>query len=260
MAMKLFNSDINIIGGIPDFSLIEVTLSQLAKGKGIIDLKELLVTNNAFDFRTESTRMRFLYAMQRNILVFANDQHKQLIEALYGAPGLELLKRRALFWQLLVGNVLFRSICKDVYAKVYFSGRTTLATAEVFAYLKDLQNSSEQLRDFSDSTLKIIASKYLTILKKLGMIEGAAKKRLLNIRLAESEILFFVYFCFSVDSSTRDVLKNPYREFFFLEKAELVQALKNIKFMRFIDLTSTGEVLNVHLKLSPQELVDAISH
>lgn len=258
--MELINSDINIIGGIPDFNLIEVTLSQLAIGKGIVDLKELLVTNNAFDFRTESTRKRFMFAMQRNILVFANNKHKQLIEALFGASGLESLKRRAVFWQLLVGNDLFRAISKDVYAKVYFSGRTTIASSEVYAYLKDLQNSSEKLRAFSDSTLQIIASKYLTILKKLGMVDGLAKKRILNIRLSENEVLFFLYFCLSIDTSTRDVLKNTYREFFFLEKTELAQALKNIKFMPFIDLTSTGEALNVQLKLSPQELVDAISH
>ena len=140
--MELINSDINIIGGIPDFSLIEVTLSQFAKGNGIVDLKELLVTNNAFDFRTESTRSRFLYAMQRNILVFANDKHKQLIAALFAAPGLESLKQRAVFWQLLAGNDLFRAISKDVYAKVYFSGRITLASSEVYAYLKDLQSST----------------------------------------------------------------------------------------------------------------------
>ena len=92
------------------------------------------------------------------------------------------------------------------------------------------------------------------------MVTGVAKKKILNIRLSEHELLFFVYLILSVDNSTRDVLKNPYREFFFLEKSELVQALKNIKYMPFIDITSTGETLNVNLKMSPKELVDAISH
>jgi len=256
--MKQINSDINIIGGIPDFSLIEATLNQFAKGKGLVDLKELLVTNNAFDFRTESTRKRFLFAMQRNILVFANDQHKLLIEAVFGSTGLESLKRRVIFWQLLAGNCLFHAISNDVYAKIYFSGRTTLASSEVYAYLKDRQTSFEQLKAFSDSTLKIIASKYLTILKKLGLVEGLTKKKILNVRLSENEVLFFAYFCLSVDGSTADLFKNAYREFFFLEKTELVQALKNIKFIPFIDLASTGEALNVHLKLSPQEMVDAL--
>ena len=148
--MELINSDINIIGGIPDFSLIEATLVQFAKGKGRVDLNELLVTNNAFDFRTESTRKRFLYAILRNILVFANDQHKQLIESLFGSPGLDSLKHRVVFWQLLVGNSLFKAISKDVYAKIYFSGRTMLASSEVYAYLAEARTA--YLSDTSAST------------------------------------------------------------------------------------------------------------
>ncbi len=258
--MQAYNSDINIIGSIPDFSLLEVALAQFAKGKGRLDLKELVVTNNAFDFRTESTRTRFLSAVQRSVLAFANEQHKQLIVSLFNAPGLEGLKRWTLFLQLLAGNELFRLISKEVYAKVYYSGRTTITGDEIFAYLKALQSNSVSLNKFSDSTLQKIASKYLTILKKLGMLEGGVKKRILNIRLSENEILFFVYFILSVDDTNRDLLKSPYREFFFLEKNELIHSLKNIKYMQSLDITFTGEALNVHLKLSPQELIDVISY
>lgn len=258
--METINSDINIIGGIPDFNLIEVAMAHFAKGKDLLDLKELLVTNNAFDFRTESARSRFLYAVSGSILVFANNKHKVLIKNLFSTPRHDDLKRKSVFWQLLVGNELFRMISQQVYAKAYFSGRATLAGKEIFAYLKELQSIFPKLKAFSDSTLDTIASKYLTILKKLGMVEGVAKKRLLNVRLTENEILFFTYFILSVDDATTDILKSPYQEFFFMEKPELVQALKNIKFMPFLDITSTGEALNVNLKLSPQELMDAISH
>ena len=92
------------------------------------------------------------------------------------------------------------------------------------------------------------------------MLEGGVKKRILNIRLSENEILFFVYFILSVDDTNRDLLKSPYREFFFLEKNELIHSLKNIKYMQSLDITFTGEALNVHLKLSPQELIDVISY
>jgi len=258
--MEKINSQINIIGGIPDFNLIEVALEQFAKGKGKLDLKELLVTNNAFDFRTEAARTRFMTAVNGSILLFANDKHKELIESLFRSKGHETLKRKAVFWQLLAGNELFQLISKNVYAKAYFSGRATLAGPEIFAFLKELQNDSPQLKAFSDSTIDRIASKYLTILKKMDMAEGSFKKRLLNVRLTENEILFFTYFILSVDDTTTDILKSPYQEFFFMEKPELVQALKNIKFMPFIDITSTGEAMNVNLKLSPQELMDAISH
>lgn len=257
--MEQINSDINIIGGIPDFGLIEAVLTQLATGKGDDALREMLVTSNTFDFRTESSRMRFLRAVKRSIAVYTTDNQKQLVECLFRANGLDNLKRRVVFWQLLAGNDLFRLICSDVYAKIYFSGRTTIVVEDIFAYLKDMQNCSEELKGFSDVTLRTIASKYLTILKKFGLLEGRIKKKIVTVRLTQNEILFFIYFVFSMNISTHDVLRSPYRDFFFLEKRELTQALKNIKYMPFIDISSTGDVLAVQLKLSPQELIDALS-
>jgi hypothetical protein len=62
--MEKINSDINIIGGIPNFNLIGAALEHFAKGEGQLDLKELIVINNAFDFRTESARKGFLAAVR----------------------------------------------------------------------------------------------------------------------------------------------------------------------------------------------------
>ena len=62
--METINSDINIIGGIPDFGLIEASLKHFTNGKDQLELSELVVTNNAFDFRTESARKRFLAAVR----------------------------------------------------------------------------------------------------------------------------------------------------------------------------------------------------
>ena len=62
--METINSDINIISGIPDFGLIEASLKHFTNGKDQLVLSELVVTNNAFDFRTESARKRFLAAVR----------------------------------------------------------------------------------------------------------------------------------------------------------------------------------------------------
>ena len=96
-AIKLdsINSSINIIGSIPDFSLIEAALELFAKGKGKLDLKELIVTNNAFDFRTEGSRIRFKNGVLGSIIVFANDTHKSLIENLFLTPGHGSIDRKS---------------------------------------------------------------------------------------------------------------------------------------------------------------------
>ncbi len=67
------------------------------------------------------------------------------------------------------------------------------------------------------------------------MVEGTVKKQLLTIRLSEDELLFFLYVIFSVDDSTTDILKSPYREFLFLEREELIRSLKNYSGPRILD-------------------------
>ena len=42
--METINSDINIIGGIPDFGLIEAALEYFTNGKDQLELNELVVT------------------------------------------------------------------------------------------------------------------------------------------------------------------------------------------------------------------------
>lgn len=53
-----YNTDINIIGSIPDYHLIYTALPLLLDNPK--ELENILVTNNEFDFRTEKSRKRFL--------------------------------------------------------------------------------------------------------------------------------------------------------------------------------------------------------
>ena len=53
-----YNTDINIIGSIPGYHLINRDLPLLINDTD--NLKKLLVTDNEFGFRTEKSRKRFL--------------------------------------------------------------------------------------------------------------------------------------------------------------------------------------------------------
>ena len=53
-----YNTDINIIGSIPDYHLIYKALPLLLSDPK--ELENILVINNEFDFRTEKSRKRFL--------------------------------------------------------------------------------------------------------------------------------------------------------------------------------------------------------
>jgi hypothetical protein len=51
-----YNTDINIIGSIPDYHLIYKALPMLLNNQS--ELEDILVNNNEFDFRTEKYCIR----------------------------------------------------------------------------------------------------------------------------------------------------------------------------------------------------------
>lgn len=64
-----------------------------------------------------------------------------------------------------LNNELLAYLNEKVYFPVLFSGRTIITAEEVSACLKELKQTEEGLKEWSDSTIDITASKYLTLLK-----------------------------------------------------------------------------------------------
>ena len=156
--MNTYNSDINIIGGIPDFQLIFKAIELYASGKDAMD--DAVVKRNEFNFRTEKARKRFLAAVNSTFLNFSNKEHENFIKTLFSHNISLETKQLILFWQFAFSNRLFLEISRDVFVKSYFSGRVTFAKEDVIAYIKELMvNDSELKEKFSDKTIDTIASK-----------------------------------------------------------------------------------------------------
>ena len=64
-----YNTDINIIGSIPDYHLIYKALPMLLNNQ--LELENMLVNNNEFDFRTEK------YCIRIQINFYCNQKNKQ---------------------------------------------------------------------------------------------------------------------------------------------------------------------------------------
>ena len=180
--MKI-NSDINIIGSIPDYHLIYMALPLLLTNQ--VELENILVTNNEFDFRTEKSRKRFLSALN-SAFISKNKKINELASYLIAyLKNDETSKALILFWLFSINNKLFYDLNKDVFLKYYYQGRTELPKETIIAYIKDLISKNAELKGkWSEVTIDTIASKYLTILKKLHLLEGNQKKRFCHIKIA----------------------------------------------------------------------------
>ncbi len=239
MAIK-YDSSVNVLGSIPDYSSMMDFICEyggrVPEGQG------------SFSFRTHKTFSRFLAAIKTAILQFASDEHKQLfLDALSSKQLSFQEKLMVLFWQMTYGNLLFRRISEEVFMKAVYQGRTTLSAIDVLALLHHIKETEKGEFDWSEATLKICASKYLTILKKLGLADGTIKKQILYPPMTSSLFVYFIRMAMTVYPDNR-TLDNPMMVFSFYDKPTLITKLKRVEFIPFWNITQMGDEVTIDLK------------
>ncbi len=240
----LYNTDINIIGSIPDYSLILKTLKLHSKNSDKIE--EMIIKNNEFDFRTEKSRKRFLSGVESAFLNFKNKEHKKLIKALFNTELTRENENMILFWQFSINNKLFFEITKEVFFKEYYSGKVSFSKEYIIAFIKDLISKNENLKGkWSETTINTIASKYLTILKKLGLVEGSKVKKFKNIYLSDESLLIFLQIIKIIEPLSVNILKSMYLEFSFVSKENLFFRIKTFAKKGLVNMNFDGKILKI---------------
>ncbi len=253
----MYNTDINILGGIPDYSLIYAALPLLVEGKD--DLHESLVKNNDFDFRTERSRKRFFTLLKSAFLsenAQVNELSSKLIQHLENDEKSQAL---VLFWLFSLNNRLFYELNRDVFLKYFFQGRAELPKADVVAYLKDKIATNEELKGkWTDNTVDTVAYKYLSVLKKFHLLEGSRKKTFCFVRVNDEMLAAFVHFYTYSNRNNNNILKDEFFSFSFVPKENTVARLKKIGKKDWIKMNYTGTSLQVEGSYKPNEIIDGI--
>lgn len=164
-----YDTGVNIIGSIPDYADMIRYIASL----------ESKVQDKEFTFRTSESTRRFRFAIEAYIIKFNNDAHKSLFMNAMADPDLPLQSKFIIiFWQLTFSDLLFRRITEEVYMKALYMGRANIQGEEILAFLHYIKQTEPQNLNWSESTLKVVSGKYLTLLKKLGLAEGTVKKQI----------------------------------------------------------------------------------
>lgn len=255
--LQKFDSVINIIGSIPDYRLLFFALEVASKdGNGA--LKQALLNDNAFNLRTEQARGRFLRGMNSTLLRFENEMHQNLIHSLFQEEGLVRTKNFALFWQMAINNALFFNLSKEMFLKLYFSGRSLFPKNEIEAYLLHLKQGHEDLKSWSDNTISIVASKYLSFLKKTNLLEGSQKKSFVHINLDKTSFVFFVYLLAALYPNAPNILETELFDFGFMSKDVFRERAKRAEYMEYFNYRFDGGSLKLEPKYKPEEIIHVL--
>lgn len=229
-AKSKYDTCVNIMGSIPDYAeMIQYIISQNVTGEG-----------DNFSFRTSHSTERFKIAINSYILQFANEAHKRLFMSSLCSDAFSLNEKLLmLFWQLTYTNFLFHRITDEVYMKAVYQGRASIQGEEILAFLHYVKEQEPQDLTWSELTMKVVSSKYLTLLKKLGLVDGTVKKHILHPLITNDLFVWFVRWCQLVFPDDRSI-HNPYIRFGFMDDETLVMRLKKIDNIKYWNISQIG--------------------
>jgi hypothetical protein len=232
------NSDINIIGGLPDFNLI------LHFFENPLVVRDQSAHYGYTSIKTNKSVARFERAINETLLKVHNNKVHVLIDNMLTSEGISSDSLILLFWNASFNNQLLNYLNEQIYFPCFYSGRLSIKQDEVVACLKDLSLTEPELKKWSDSTISITASKYLTLLKKFNLMEGALHKTISHPYLNDKMLVYFVYWVSAIDKNTNFV-NSPWSKYTFLEQGVLVDRLIQKKFSKYFDVWYTGDKLNI---------------
>ena len=235
-----YDSGINIIGSVPDYN---VMLDYISDTYGSTD-----GSTGAFEFRSEKSFKRFVAAIESCILQFENDKHKKMFFEAIGNKEFSIQERLiVLFWQLTYSNKLFSRISAEVFMKAVYSGRVTILAEEITSFLRHMKETEQGELQWSEETLKISGSKYLTILKKMGLADGAITKTIVHPVITSNLFVYFIRFVQQVVPGDT-TLHNPYMIFAFNEEQSIIARLKKIENIQYWDIAQVGSEISIDIK------------
>lgn len=250
--MKI-NSDINVLGSLPDWNLIQVFLSE-----DMISIKEKGGIHTYTAIKTDKSVMRFEKAIKATFLSFKNSNSESIFLSVIKANAISNEVLFLLFWNASVNNELLNYLNSKLFFPAFYSGRVSIKNDEVVACIKDLKQSEDDLKKWSEITITTTASKYLTLLKKFGLMEGSVNKSIVHPHLNDAMFILNVYWLVAISEKPNLVSSNwlPYS---FSEKQAFLDRLLQKKFSKYFNVVYTGDKLSVEPLIPYESIYEYIS-
>lgn len=247
------NSDINIIGGLPDFNLIIQYMDENNQGGRAMKDYQAFTT-----IKTSESVKRFRTSIRGSLLTYKNNNTRLLVETILRGEGITTDSLLLLFWNFSYNNDLLRYLNDMVFFPALYSGRLVISKDEVRACLDELKFKEPALGKWSESTLNKIAYKYLSVLDKFGILAEGKNKTIENIYLTDKMLVTFVYWILAVEPRP-NLIDSKWLNYGFTEKPVLIERLLQKKLSRYISFTYTGDNLRIETLVPYENLYHDLS-
>jgi len=246
------NTDINVLGGLPDWNLINVFLKE---SMGSMRVSDNMQTYTAI--KTNKSVKRFETAISSTLIKFSKPEIEVLIRDILAYENISDDSLLLLFWNSSFNNELMNYLNEQVYFVSFYSGRISIKNDELIACLKDLRERESELKKWSESTLERTASKYLTLMKKFNLMEGSLNKTIVHPYLNDKMFVLFIYWITAIETRS-NLLESDWLKYSFCEPKIFIERVLQKKFAKYFQLTYTGDKLKIEPSISYERIYDTV--
>jgi hypothetical protein len=247
------NSDINILGSLGDWDL--VGWLALQEDGHLIDKKQ---KHQFTSIKTTKSLTTTLKVLKDNLLTSSVKDCQNIVTSALKMKGIGKDTLILLFWNASANNELLYYLNEKVFFPALYSGRLSIKNDEVVACIRDLRQTEDHLKKWSDITVKTTASKYLTLLKKFGLMEGSVNKSISLPYLSDDMFVLFAYWI-AATSDKPNLVESPWLPYCFCEKQVFMDRLLQKKFSKYFNVVYTGDRLNIEPIIPYESIYEYIS-
>ena len=259
--MKEYNTSINILGSISDVNVIIETIKHFNKTNSLEDTKEEFVEGNAFGFDISSSRKRFFSLIKKLYLKDPEDPSNDFfIKSISNNASDSLFKRQLIYLETFRKNDLFHDLIVDFIYKKYHENRRLITTSETLDFLNDY-GTDTKLEDLSESTLKIISSKFIGFMKRINFFEKETRiKSMIAYPYPDEKIIsYIVYLLKAADLSDNEVYESDLFKALMLNDSEKLELLKQGAMAGYYDFDFSGAGnATFTLNYDQEEIIDEL--
>ena len=251
---QTYNPSVKDIAGLADYTVVfDCIVEYFDKLESSEGLKE------HFDIRTEKTKTKVAWALNKTVLQFLSEDHKVFIQTIFTSDMPTQDKKFAFLWHLCLNNRLIREITVNVFAKVYFSGRAQISQDDIIGYVRSIANKDDPSKPlWSDDTLYRVATKYLSLMTKFDFVTAGRIKSFNMIRPSTQAQTLFLYFAQLYTPDSSNILDSELLPASFLASEGLHERLKKLSLQGFFNMSFNGVALNVQIIHSHKDICNAL--
>ena len=236
------NSDINILGSIANYDLI---INYLRHG------------NNGFpsytNIKTTQSFGRYERAINSTLLKFKNTNLEVLLKNLLEKEGISINSLLLLFWNSSVNNDFLHYLNSKVFFPALYSGRISIKKDEIIACIRELRSTEIAIQKWTDSTINVSASKYLSFLVKMKLMEGNRTKKISNRFIDDNLLIIFVYWLLAIETKP-NILVSKWLQYCLMEKQVFIERITQKKFSKYFTFQYSGDNMKIEPVLKFEEL------